>query len=470
MSHLLLRATARRFAAATVVLATALTLGATTYEVGPGAPLPALADVPWARLTPGDSVLVRWRAEPYRERVLLNARGRPDAPIRLQGVPGPNGALPVIDGQDATIAPGIAGLESGRSIVQVGVGDPEPDERPAHLEIVGLEIRGGRSTHQFRDAAGASHPYSSFAAALYVKRATHLTVRQCRLLDSGNGLLVASSDRSASSHILIEGCEIAGNGNPGSTQEHNSYTAAQGMEFRGNYLGPLLPGARGNNLKDRSSGLIVTHNWIEGGNRQLDLVNGEDSRHIRRDPAYHEAHVYNNVLLELGNDGNPQVVHYGGDTGAAADYRGGTLHFWHNTVVSWRTDGTVLFKLSTDAERVDLRNNLFHRGAATGRLSLVDEAGDVDAGVNWISAGWKPRMAGDQPARWHTGTLHIGADPGFSKDPRASLTLAPGSPCLQAAAPLPPEALARFAPASFHPKVRERVSCTPRDLGAFAIR
>ena len=64
---------------------------------------------------------------------------------------------------------------------------------------------------------------------------------------------------------------------PGNLFHHNSYTAAIGITFEYNRYGPLLAGAGGNNLKDRSAGMVARYNWIEGGNRQLDLVDAEDS-------------------------------------------------------------------------------------------------------------------------------------------------------------------------------------------------
>ena len=101
-------------------------------------------------------------------------------------------------------------------------------------------------------------------------------IRNCIISDSGNGLFVAASD-GATRDIRIEKNWIVGNGNDGSIYEHNTYTAAIGIVYDDNRFGPLRAGAGGNNLKDRSAGLVVRYNWIESGNRQLDLVDAEDS-------------------------------------------------------------------------------------------------------------------------------------------------------------------------------------------------
>src|SRR5205085_1483145 len=75
---------------------------ATVYEVGDGKRFASLGAVPWTRLSPGDSVRVHWRPEPYREKILLSCRGAKGHPIRLVGIPGPQGQLPVLDGRNAT--------------------------------------------------------------------------------------------------------------------------------------------------------------------------------------------------------------------------------------------------------------------------------------------------------------------------------------------------------------------------------
>lgn len=98
--------------------------------------------------------------------------------------------------------------------------------------------------------------------------------------------------------ILIEKNYIYDNDIIGSNYEHNTYTAAIGITYQYNHMGRLREGAGGNNLKNRSAGLTVRYNWIEDGNRQLGLVDAEDSTHLVNHPSYDTAHVYGNVLLE----------------------------------------------------------------------------------------------------------------------------------------------------------------------------
>ena len=148
---------------------------------------------------------------------------------------------------------------------------------------------------------------------------------------------------------MVEGNYIYGNGVAGSIFQHNNYTAAIGITFQYNHFGPLRSGPPGVNLKDRSAGLVVRYNWIEGGNRNIDMVDGEDSFQIRNAPEYRQTFVYGNVLIKQ-DGGNNQAIHYGGDSGTTANYRKGKLYFYNNTLYSIRAGTTVVARLSTNEE------------------------------------------------------------------------------------------------------------------------
>ena len=61
-----------------------------------------------------------------------------------------------------------------------------------------------------------------------LEKGDHITIRNCILHDSGNGLFVAAQSRD----VLIEGNYLYDNGNDASIYEHNSYTAATGNTFQ----------------------------------------------------------------------------------------------------------------------------------------------------------------------------------------------------------------------------------------------
>lgn len=175
--------------------------------------------------------------------------------------------------------------------------------------------------------------YTQNAASIYIEKGEHIQIRGCIIHDSGNGIFIGAFD-GQTKDILIEKCWIYDNGIEGSIYHHNTYTAANGITYQFNYFGPLREGCRGNNLKDRSAGTIIRYNWIEGGNKQLDLVDAEDTNILVSDPKYHQTFVYGNILIEHADDGNSQILHYGGDSGDESIYRKGTLFFYNNTVIS----------------------------------------------------------------------------------------------------------------------------------------
>jgi hypothetical protein len=131
--------------------------------------------------------------------------------------------------------------------------------------------------------------------------------------------------------VLVESCYIHDNGNSGSIFHHNNYTESRGITFQYNRFGAVCAGCSGNGLKDRSSGLVIRYNWFEGAvNRQLDLVDAQDSVILRNDPNYHRTHVYGNIIIvDPLSGGNNDVIHFGGDTaGNGKGYKKGPLYFY----------------------------------------------------------------------------------------------------------------------------------------------
>src|SRR6185436_18606635 len=71
---------------------------ATTYEVGPSKTYASIGNVPLESLTAGDTVLIYYRATPYKEKFVIGAVGTQAAPVTIRGVLGPNGERPILDG------------------------------------------------------------------------------------------------------------------------------------------------------------------------------------------------------------------------------------------------------------------------------------------------------------------------------------------------------------------------------------
>jgi len=444
----------------------------TDYAVGPDQPYSAIGDVPWADLAAGDSVRIFWRDEPYREKFLIQGQGTQAAPIVVCGVAGPEGQLPVIDGENATAgaAMGYATVEGqARGLIHVSLGgDDDWGVKPQYIVIQGLHVRNAFYRYDYTGSDGATVPYFENAAGIFVERGEHITVRGVELESNGNGLFVASGDatETRSRDIVLERSYVHDNGTPdvGPDQRHNIYTEADGMVFQYNEIGPVAPGSLGAALKDRSAGTVVRYNRITGGSRSLDLVDAEDSSPLARDdPDYRTTLVYGNVIVndaEIHGADLSNMVHYGGDSGVTDGYRKGVLYFVHNTVVV-RADQddasgaaglsryqTSLFDLDTNDETAVVANNVFHvravtPGATPTELDWGRSAGIIELGVNWASpatAGWRYP---DDTVGTLAGTdeliTNAGNDPGFVDDTGGDLVPAEGSPLIDAAAALPDE-------------------------------
>ncbi len=401
---------------------------ATLYEVGPGKMFDHIGQVPWSSLGPGDRVLIYYRDKPYREKWVIDRAGTAENPIVIQGVPGPGGRLPVIDGDGAITSTNLNFWSEERGIINIG-GSNIGNQLPAHIVIEKLDIRNGRPPYKFKDDHGATKSYSKNAAAIYIIEGNNITIRNCIIHNCGNGLFACH----ASGSIVIEYCHIYDNGIEGSYYEHNTYTEARGIIYQFNHFGPLRSGCGGNNLKDRSAGTIIRYNWIEGGNRQLDLVDAGHADLINM-TSYRKTYVYGNILVERGNEGNSQIVHYGGDSGDRSRYRKGVLYFYNNTVISKRTSNTTIFRLSSHDETCIATNNIFYVTASDHHLALSNRDGILKLKNNWIKNGWVKSHEGGgfSGSVIDLGGNLSGNDPGFKDLSAMDLGLILSSPCKDA--------------------------------------
>ena len=343
----------------------------------------SIAEVPWATLAPGDQVNIHWRPQPYKEKWVICRRGTSEHPIVVRGIAGPKGELPMISGADAVTVKSLSYPGEIRSVIKIGTSRIPADCVPAHIVIEALDVSGANPSNSYQGTAGVAK-YSPTASGIWVEKGEGIVIRDCAIHDNGNGFFVSHASR----NILMEHCDLFGNGVVKSMYEHNAYTEASGMVYQFNHFGPLRPGAEGNNLKDRSSGLVVRNNWIEGGNREIQIADADGSEEIRKEPAYQRTVVTGNVIIEPAGDGGSQIVCYGGDSGKLEQYRKGTLVFQNNTVISKRYDGTTLFRMMTNDEILDARDNVFFTIGDGKTLAMVDSVGVARLTGNWIKKGW----------------------------------------------------------------------------------
>ena len=460
-----------------------------TYEVGPGKALPDLDGVPWMALEAGDVVNIYFRPEPYRTKIGLRASGTEKAPVVINGVTDAECHRPVIDGKGAATAHDAA-RESffsekyseflGAIFIYRGPQDPYA-YKPRHIQIRNLKITGAAKGNPYTSQAGRPGVYSDGAGGIYAIVVEHLLVENCEITGNGNGVFVNTrndTEEDASRDIVIRRNLIYRNGTPGSYLDHNLYVQAQGVLYEGNYIGQLVGGAEGSSLKDRSSGTVVRYNRIDAAARALDLVESEGGgSSVVKDPNYNSAWVYGNLIIDdLASPGTSSelLIHWGGDNNPAL-FRRGTLHFYYNTVVTranrhstWRIH---IFDLPTDEQRVEARGNIFFHGGDT-HYQLLAHAGVLDfVGTNWIEEGWEQGREGAKVHVNVTGKLIEGADPGFRDLGGGNFTLNNGSPAIDAGDVSPPPELAAHwvgfeyrANASPAPRTRHGAAY---DLGAF---
>ena len=381
-------------------------------------------------------------------------------PIVVLGVPATDGRLPVIDGANAVTRDELSYWNERRSVIKIGGSNlPSDSLVPAWIYIEGLEIRGAHPDNSFTDDSGGSDTYADNAASVHVEQGEHITIRGCSIHGSGNGIFSGSG----SSDLRIVGNHVYGNGIVGSIYEHNSYTESLGILFEANHYGPLRAGAGGNNLKDRSAGTVIRFNWIEDGNRQLDLVE-TDYDFIAQHASYAQTFVYGNVLYESRDDGNSQMIHFGGDGGGV--YRG-TLYLFHNTFLSLRSGNTTLVALSTDSQALDARNDLVASSAGPNTLALTNGRGASTWHNSYLPTEYRSTHQGSLSGSVDTVDVRTGDAPGFMDQAAGDLRLRTDS---EAAGPTADHAAATAGypvVSSFDPTQGMTARATHADPGAF---
>lgn len=453
-----------------LVLLVTVNAVAATYNVGTNQSYTSIGAVPWESLAAGDVVRIHCRSTPYREKWVIGRQGTSTNWIVIQGVPDAQGNRPVIEGSNATTRLALDYWNENRGVVQIGGSSIPVDVMPRYVRIENLDVKSARIPFTFTDDAGtAGKAYADNAAAIYISKGENITISNCVIRDSGNGVFCGNG-----SNILVESCWIYGNGNEGSAYEHNNYTESKGITFQYNTFGPLRNSAcQGSNLKDRSSGCVIRYNWIESGNRQLDLVDAGDAA-IYNDPSYRSTYVYGNILIEPEDPNSRQICHYGGDSGVLSHYRQGTLYFYNNTVISTR-DGsivansrTTLMNLSSSNETADCRNNIVYVTATGDKLEINAANGRVNLRNNWIKSGWFNSFASGAVS--NLGGNISGTVPGFADFTNQVFELASTSVCVNVATSLPPAVLPAHNITNEYVKhrgTRFRYSDGALDMGAY---
>lgn len=399
------------------------------YHVGPNGAYTTIGAVPWYKLLPGDAVYIHWRPTPYYEKFLISTRGTPAKWIRIVGVPGAGGELPVISGKNATTStnmhyhwPAASGSSAIQhlGVVQIAAAAGEKAPLPAFIEIAGLRIEDGFAGNMFTAENGTRAAYDPFTACIYARSVQHLLIQNNVLTGCGLGFYNWTGSGSAwwdglQVDTVLRGNYFFGNGMPGSYLDHQSYTESNGVLYEYNRFGRMRDGSLGSQLKDRSAGTIIRYNYIEESPSgwMLDLVepeNGYDA--LGALPAYTQAFVYGNVLISTSAAAHaPNMVHWNEDhqrgVGRAVQ-RTGRLFFYHNTILVVADSSTFAkfhifnttwggYDCSPTATSgiIDIRNNIVaslprSAGARAPMVTFAYCGGtNLTFGANWVSPGWQ---------------------------------------------------------------------------------
>jgi hypothetical protein len=463
------------------------------YDVGPGKANTSLGQLPWSNLKGCDTVRIYPKVgnAPYHEMMLISAGTNltPTTPtrfMRVLGVPDPvTGDLPVIDGTNATQLETPSG-QAPRSLRYISntLGDPnralyklglvmvsgqsgrDYNFGPAgYISIENLEIRNGSYGTSFVDGlTGMPDSYGTFTSCIFVEVAAHLVLKNNSLHGCGNGLFVNSKNSALvelSQDILVQGNTFYNNGNAIGTggsngfSEHNSYTEARDIIFQFNTFGDVKPGAFGDCLKDRSSGLIVRYNRFSSNcGIQLNLLDATGGGTlIHGDAGYATTHVYGNVF-DISGPAETKLLGYGGDSGQQAIYRQGTLYFFNNTLVvegdanHGAYASVFLFHLDMQNAIAEVSNNVFQASPTTpdapGQVQAMSYGrGTVNLSGNWVSpnAGqfWLDHTVPGAVVNGWSSNIGVGNQPMLIDESLHDLRPAAGSPLIDAGVALDSE-------------------------------
>jgi len=355
-----------------VLLAALATPAAQVYQVGPGKTYPTLASLP--ALAPGDIVEVY--SGTYAETKRWSNPGTAAAPIIIRGM---GATRPIIDATGKNVN-GV--LPNPRAVFQV---------EASYVVIENVELRNARNGDN-----GAGVRVTSFGATT-----VGVVLRNLKLTSCDMGLQNDSSD-----NLLIESCEIAGNGTSlRDGYSHNVYLG--GIKTTLQYCW-IHDSTNGINFKTRGHYTELLYNYIsDSQDGELDLVDDP----VTATANSHVVMIGNVVVSKprLSGYNSTRFIHMGQDSGGN---RLGTLYLFNNTLVAG--EASIAF-LNTNASGSSIvaRNNIFVGSSTLG-------SGTIGGSNNWVPSGMTV------PGGFAGAT---GSSPGFVNPGSRNYHLTSTSPC-----------------------------------------
>lgn len=426
------------------------------FEVGPGKEYTSLKAVPWLTLIPCDQVNIHYSSTPYKDIIVLTSRGRANKWITIKGIPGPNGELPILDGAGAVMPKNTGANSWIDSVGMIIISKPDATQvsrsgsyKPGYLHISGLKIRNARPPSTVTKLSGSTAAWDAFSSGIYISGGEQVAITDCELTGNGLGIFANSGggEYTQTRNLLIRHNYIYGNSNVSSFREHNAYTEGIGTVYEYNYFGAPIAGTYGDNIKERSAGVIFRYNYVEGGSNLLALRDPDsnvDYERIQVD-AWGEklvtaAFVYSNILVTRNYVEG--IIGHGDGPAGVNQVREGALHFYNNRVIStvdnqaywaagqyYTTQPVPLFTLiNAKPTTVYARNNELYAtsrtaGATPAPIGIFFWQGAADFQSNWAN-----RFANSKDGATGYNNLYVGtkfngtglggltassADPGF---------------------------------------------------------
>jgi hypothetical protein len=300
-----------------------------------------------AMVNPGDEVRIAYGvyhvqtaddAKHWFRRPSGNVNGQP---IRITGVPGPNGEMPVFDATGQAIERGVFYIWNDVS----------------NYVFENLEIRNARGQDVL----------SNNAAAAYIG-GTNITFRNCYSHHNDNGWFSTTS----ASNTLLENCETAYNGKVGGgDMTHNHYMASQSLTVRGCYI---HDSTEGQNFKSRATGVVFEYNWLEkAASYEWELASNNKGNSL----------LIGNVIIKRPGSGNRRIVQL--SDGTVTDATSGTLTLINNTIISSGANDPYVTSINVATANVVLYNNVF--AGASARLLDWQGTGTATGSNNWMPNG-----------------------------------------------------------------------------------
>src|SRR5262249_16731251 len=235
------------------------------------------------------------------------------------------------------------------------------------IRIVHFEIFNALRDNYFINANGEKVFWNPAATAVAFYNAGHITVEGCTIHDNENGLFGKSDGSEAGTlrNLLIDGNHIYNNGVAGKDHYHNTYLEGIETVYQFNTFGPPVEGSAGNNVKDRSAGLVFRYNLVEGGARLMDLVDPDDGAPLMtEDPLFGTDYLYGNIFINPEWGPAASLIHFGYDENPANAQH--DLYFFFNTVINVndRDEGgrwyTYVFNVNGPEQTVHVADNIFY--------------------------------------------------------------------------------------------------------------